>query len=99
MSIGINEEYKETDLLKIKFFSYGGALFIRTDLANILKVLMSYFTLGDDIDLSWRVQLQGYNVLSVKEAFLYHRVSATLSHSTNREKRRYLSERNNFAQY
>lgn len=98
MSIGINEEYKETDFIEDKiFFSYGGALFIRTDLAKYIKGFDErYFTLGDDIDLSWRVQLQGYNVLSVKEAFLYHRVSATLSHSTNREKRRYLSERNNF---
>ena len=46
---------KRQTLLKIKFFSYGGALFIRTNLAKYIKGFDErYFTLGDDIDLSWR---------------------------------------------
>lgn len=97
MSVGINEIYEEKNFKKDKiFFSYGGALFIRTSLAKSIKGYDErYFTLGDDIDLSWRAQLKGYDILSERKALLYHRVSATLSHSTDRAKRRYLSERNN----
>lgn len=98
MSVGINKVYVSDEYKNDKiFFSYGGALFIRTKLAfKTSGYDERYFTLGDDIDLSWRVQLLGYSILSEKKSLLYHRVSATLSKSTNREKRRYLSERNNF---
>ena len=77
------------------FFSFGGAMFIRRSLLNIIGGYDSdYLTLADDIDLSWRAHLAGYRVVVEPKAFLYHRVSATLGKMHNRAQRRYLSERN-----
>lgn len=77
------------------FFSFGGAMFIRRDLLDKIGGFdLDYFTLTDDIDLSWRVHLYGYKVVVEPKAFLYHRVSATLGSTHNRAQKRYLSERN-----
>lgn len=77
------------------FFSFGGAMFIRKKvLEEIGGYDSDYFTLGDDIDLSWRVHLAGYRVVAEPKALLYHRVSATLETTHSRAQKRYLSERN-----
>lgn len=78
------------------FFSFGGAMIIRR---NLFEQTGGYdpefFTLTDDIDLSWRVRLLGYTVVVEPKAFLYHRVSATLdTPAFKRALRRFLSERN-----
>jgi len=52
------------------------------------------FTLGDDIDLSWRARLLGYKVVVEPKAVLYHRVSATLGTRFGRSQKRFMSERN-----
>lgn len=78
------------------FFSFGGALLIKKSVLNIVDGYdPAYFTLGDDIDLCWRVRLAGYKVMAQPSAILYHRVSATLS-KWKRAERRFISERNMF---
>lgn len=54
----------------------------------------AFFTLADDIDLSWRCRLLGYRVVVNPRAVLHHRVSATLATKFKREWCRYLAERN-----
>jgi len=77
------------------FFSFGGAMFIRRSVLDIVGGFdPEYLTLTDDIDLSWRVRLAGYKVVVEPKAFLYHRMSATLGKTHNRPQKRYLSERN-----
>lgn len=95
-SIGINDhDYGQHDNFKEVFFSFGGALFIKKDLAiQTHGYDDAFLTLTDDIDLCWRVRLLGYKVMVEPKALLYHRVSATLSKSHNRSEKRYLSERN-----
>lgn len=95
-SIGINEsDCGQLDKFKEVFFSFGGALFIKKDLAiQTHGYDEAFLTLTDDIDLSWRVRLLGYKVMVEPQALLYHRVSATLSKSHNRAEKRYISERN-----
>lgn len=78
------------------FFSFGGAMLIRRDVFEKTGGYDSaFFTLADDIDLSWRVRLLGYRVVVEPAAFLYHRVSATLNTPAfKRAYRRFISERN-----
>lgn len=96
ISRGINEkDTGQYDFSTDVFFSFGGAMFIRRSLLDIIgEYDPDYLTLADDIDLSWRAHLAGYRVVVEPKAFLYHRVSATLSKSHNRAQKRYISERN-----
>ena len=95
---GINEEdHGQWDTPAEIGFSFGGALMIRRALYEKLGGYdPAFFTLTDDIDLSWRVRLLGYKVMAEPGAVLYHRVSATLNTPAfKRAYRRFLSERNN----
>ena len=95
-AVGIEEEDNgQYDDIKEVFFSFGGALMIRTSLLDEgISYDPSFLTLTDDIDLCWRVRLRGFKVKVVPQALLYHRVSATLSKSHNRAEKRFISERN-----
>lgn len=78
------------------FFSFGGAMLIRRAIFDAAGGYdPAFFTLTDDIDLSWRTRLLGYKVTVEPKALLYHRVSATLdTPAFKRAHRRFLSERN-----
>ncbi len=77
------------------FFSFGGAMLIRKEIFEQLEGYDSKtFTLGDDIDLSWRLRLLGHKVVVEPKAYLYHRVSATLGTLYGRSHKRFLSEKN-----
>ena len=77
------------------FFSYGGSFIIRRELFERTNGYdQRYFTLNDDIDLSWRVRLLGKKIIYVKKSFIYHKVSATLGILFVRSIKRYWSERN-----
>lgn len=78
------------------FFSFGGAMMIRRELFEKAGGYdPEFFTLTDDIDLSWRVRMLGFRVVAEPRAVLYHRVSATLDTPMfKRAFRRFLSERN-----
>ena len=93
---GVNEEDKgQWDNSDEIFFSFGGAMLIKRE---VFEKTGGYdektFTLGDDIDLSWRTRLLGYRVVVEPKAVLYHRVSATLGTKLGRSQKRFLSERN-----
>ncbi|MFH2022506.1 MAG: glycosyltransferase family 2 protein [Patescibacteria group bacterium] len=77
------------------FFSYGGSFIIRRKIfGQVGGYDKRYFTLNDDIDLSWRVRLLGYKIVYQKKSFVLHKVSATLGTLFNRSIKRYWSERN-----
>jgi GT2 family glycosyltransferase len=77
------------------FYSYGGSFIVRRELYEKVGGFDDrYFTLNDDIDLSWRIRLLGYKVVYNKKSFIYHKVSATLGSIYNRAQKRYWSERN-----
>ncbi len=77
------------------FFSYGGSFIIKRELWNKVSGFdQRYFTLNDDLDLSWRVRLLGYKVMYTKKSFIYHKVSATLRVVFDRPTKHYWSERN-----
>ncbi len=92
---GINEVDKgQWDFPADVFFSFGGALLIKR---SVLEQIKGYdpriFTLGDDIDICWRVLLLGYRVVADPRAVLYHRVSVTLGKYFSRSNKRFLAER------
>lgn len=96
------QKYPDALLSKIPsngetFFSYGGSFITRADIfKKIGGYDDKYFTLNDDIDLSWRMRLEGYRVYFTKQSIVYHKVSATLGILYDRPKKRYWSERNMF---
>jgi len=93
---GINQtDNGQFDNFEEVFFSFGGAMLIRKKIFEEAGGYdKEFFTLADDIDLSWRVRLLGYKVTVEPRAFLYHRVSATLGSKFKRAQKRFLSERN-----
>lgn len=90
-----SEELKQVPDQSEVFFSYGGSFIIRRKLFEKIGGFdPRYFTLNDDIDLSWRVRLQGKKIIYIKSSLIYHKVSATLGPLFERSTKRYWSERN-----
>jgi GT2 family glycosyltransferase len=60
------------------FGACGGSSAYRKSMLDAIGLLDNdYFFLLEDIDLSWRAQLAGYQVLYVPTAIVYHHLSAT----------------------
>lgn len=80
------------------FFSYGSSFIIASKLYKKLGGFDErFFTLNDDIDLSWRVRKLGYSIVYSKKSLVYHHGSATLGPLFQRSQKRYWSERNTIA--
>lgn len=80
------------------FFSYGSSFIIPTKLYKKMNGFDDrFFTLNDDIDLSWRVRKLGYSIFYTKKSIVYHHGSATLGPLFQRAQKRYWSERNTIA--
>lgn len=97
-AIGHNEiDSGQWNNLKEVFFSFGGSFIIRREVFEKIGEFDSkYFTLSDDMDLSWRTWLAGYRVVVNPASFVHHKVSATLGPLLPRADKRYLSEKNIF---
>ncbi len=90
--------FKEIPEIGDVFFSYGSSFIIPTKLYKKLGGFDDrFFTLNDDIDLSWRVRKLGYSIVYAKKSFVYHHGSATLGPLFQRSQKRYWSERNTIA--
>ncbi len=77
------------------FFSYGGSCIVRRGLFEKVGGFdQRYFTLNDDLDLSWRIRLLGYKVMYTKKSVVYHKISATLGKLYSQPLKHYWSERN-----
>lgn len=86
------------------FYVEGAALMIRKQLFKALGGFdPTYFMFHEDIDLSWRIWLLGYQVAAIPEAVVYHYIGASAGGTTPKNGRqykstffrRYFSERNN----
>ncbi len=95
------QKYYETDIRYIPqqgeiFFSYGGSFIVRKDVFEKAGGFdPRYFTLHDDVDLSWRIRLIGYRIVYNKKSFVFHKMSATLGSLFTRPIKRFWSARNN----
>lgn len=77
------------------FFAYGGCFAVWQKLFKTVHGFdEKYFTLNDDVDLSWRIRLMGKKIMANTNAIAYHKVSATLKHTHRMADKRFLSERN-----
>lgn len=77
------------------FFSYGGSCIVRRKaFEKVGGFDERFFTLNDDLDLSWRIRLSGYKVMYTKKSIVYHKVSATLGKLYSQPLKHYWSERN-----
>lgn len=95
--------YHDDDTSETKiFYADGVALFIKkSDFFKLGMFDEKLFMFQEDIDLSWRAQLLGYNIIACQEAKLYHYYGGTASLDVNKSNqyitsyfRRYLNEKN-----
>ena len=102
-SVGLGIDIFGYPLLSKKiFYADGAALFIKKEVFLKLNGFdPEYFIFAEDIDLSWRAYLLGYNIDFVKSAIVYHEKGGTVTGSAKKHerhvtsiKRRYLTERN-----
>jgi len=76
------------------FFASGGAMLIcKTVLKNMELFDSRYFMYGEDLDFCWRARLQGYRVIYVPSAVVYHKYGGTMK--AINVQRLYLNSRNN----
>lgn len=77
------------------FLTYGASFIIRRELFKRIDGFdEALFTLNDDVDLSWRVRLQGYRVVYTADSIVFHKGHSTLGPIFSRAQKRYWSERN-----
>lgn len=85
------------------FYVDGAALFIRKNVFEEVDGFdKRYFLFYEDVDLSWKLQLYGYKIVTVPKAIIYHVSGGTYVGGAikNRNyitsvRRRYLGEKNN----
>jgi len=76
------------------FFACGGAMLIRKTILKDVELFDSrYFMYGEDLDFCWRARLQGYKVIYVPSAVVYHKYGGTME--AINVQRLYLNSRNN----
>ncbi len=92
--IGIGESAARASQPGPILFPCGGAMFIRRDLfLEAGGFDEDYFAIYEDVDLGWRLWLQGQEVFFEPASVVYHRGHATLD-ARREEKKRYLMHRN-----
>ncbi len=92
-------------LAKKPFYADGAALFIKKTTFNEIGGFdEDYFIFQEDVDLSWRARLYGYEVIPVAGAKIFHSCGGTVTGSKRtkgRHKtsifRRYLTEKNSLS--
>jgi hypothetical protein len=92
--VGIGEPATRPSQPGFILFPCGGAMFIRRDLFLSSGGLdEDYFAVYEDVDLGWRLWLQGHQVFFSPDSVACHRGHATLD-ARREEKKRYLMHRN-----
>jgi len=81
---GRNKKSDEFDKLEPVFGACAGAALYRTALFDAVGLFdEDFFLVHEDVDLSFRAQLQGYRCLYVPEAIVYHRASSSLVYDSS----------------
>jgi len=66
------------------FFAVGAAMIVRKKLLDKIGGFEeSFFMLGEDVDLSWRIWLSGHRVVFIPTSVVYHMRSVTASAATS----------------
>jgi len=69
---------------ELVFGACAGAAIYRTEMLNEIGLFdEKYFLLYEDVDLSFRAQLQGYKCLYVPGAIVYHKVGSSIGHDSS----------------
>lgn len=81
--------------------AYTGVSFIKTKFAKSLIFVVDpdYFLYGDDVDLCYRIRLQGYTIYRSRKAILYHEGCATTTAVFKNAFLTYHNEKNLFQTY
>src|SRR5690606_20918586 len=86
-----NGQYDDTAPI---FWASGAALFIRAELYHRLGGLDEYFFAHqEEIDLCWRLQLEGYKIMVCPQSVVFHLGGGTLPKGNSRKV--FLNFRNN----
>jgi len=79
--IGRNEiDNGQYDSQKNIFYAAGTAMIIKKEVLDKVGLFDEEFGMHwEDTDLSWRIRLAGYNIVSIPKAIIYHKGSKTMS--------------------
>lgn len=99
------DKYGYPMLSKHPFYADGAALFIKKDIFEKLGGFdEDYFIFQEDVDLSWRARLLGYDIIPIESVRIFHSCGGTVTGSKRdrgRHKtstfRRYLTEKNSLS--
>ncbi|HEV8131071.1 MAG TPA: glycosyltransferase family 2 protein [Acidobacteriota bacterium] len=92
--VGVGESSRRDSAAAPILFPCGGAMFIRKDLfLESGGFDEDYFAVYEDVDLGWRLWIEGSDILFEPASTAYHRGHVTLD-SRPEEKKRYLMHRN-----
>jgi GT2 family glycosyltransferase len=94
--IGINQIDNEIlNIQNITFYACFAAALMRNDLIKKIGLFDPiYYAFAEDIDVSWRTWISGYDVIYVPTSFIYHKTARILGQKSPRK--RYLIYRNKF---
>lgn len=97
--VGIGHLEKDTgqfDNFSQQLFILGSCFFLKKEVANKLQEVFDerYFLLSEDLDLSWRVKLLGYDIYVNTGTKVFHKSAETFRKMGRTLNTRYLSERN-----
>jgi GT2 family glycosyltransferase len=89
-----NQNLAEYDTLRPLLFANGGAMLVKRDVYISLGGFdADFFAYYEDVDLGWRLWLNGYQVAFAPQAIVYHRHHGSWQH-VSAAKKWVLSERN-----
>ncbi len=88
------EDKGQYDTTEEVFWASGAAMFLRSNAYYKIKGLDNYFFAHqEEIDLCWRLQLEGYKIMSCPSSVVYHVGGGTMSY--NDKRKAFLNHRNN----
>jgi len=88
------EDKGQYDTTEEVFWASGAAMFLRATAYYKIKGLDNYFFAHqEEIDLCWRLQLEGYKIVSCPSSVVYHVGGGTMSYKDKRKA--FLNHRNN----
>lgn len=89
---------KQFDLNTEVFFASGVAMAVRKDILDAIGDFDDKFIFySEDVDLSWRIRLYGYNILSASQSKIFHKVSKTTKVFSTKKELAFHSRKNRIA--
>jgi len=93
----LEEDYRQYNDIRNIFWSCGVAMFLNMKIIKKIGYLdESFESYAEELDLSWRINLAGYEIKVVPKSIIYHLGSASWGDKKLEAKKEYLLQRNHW---